>query len=64
MAIGAAYASNISGGKTEKPKNLAKRGWNISDEHVDFMIGSNDMDIDGVTQDGEVVPVFRSGDWA
>lgn len=64
LAIGAAYASNISGGKTEKPENLAKRGWNISDEHVDFMIGSDDMDIDGITQDGEVVPVFRSGDWA
>lgn len=63
LAIGAAYASNISGGKTSQPEDLAKRGWNISDEHVDFMIGSNDMAIDGVTQDDKIVPVFRSGDW-
>lgn len=64
LAIGAAYASNITGGKTDKPEDLAKRGWNISDVHVDFMIGSSDMMIDGVTHDGTVVPVFRSGDWA
>lgn len=64
LAIGAAYASNISGGKTDSPKDLAARGWNISDAHVDFMIGSADMNIDGITQDDKVIPVFRSGNWA
>lgn len=64
LAIGAAYASNIAGGKTDQPEDLAKRGWNISDVHVDFMVGSADMSIDGVTQDGQIVPVFRNGDWA
>jgi aminopeptidase len=64
LAIGAAYASNIQGGKTDAPEKLAKRGWNISNVHEDFMIGSADMDIDGVLQDGTVVPVFRSGEWA
>lgn len=64
LAIGAAYNSNITGGKTEAPEALAQRGWNISDVHVDFMIGSADMAIDGITQDGQKVPVFRHGDWA
>ena len=64
LAIGAAYNSNIQGGKTEAPEVLAQRGWNISDVHVDFMIGSADMAIDGITQDGQTVPVFRHGDWA
>lgn len=64
LAIGAAYASNIIDGKTTNPKDLASRGWNISDVHVDFMIGSADMSIDGITQDGDIIPVFRSGDWA
>lgn len=63
LAIGAAYASNIAGGKTDSPEDLAKRGWNISDVHVDFMIGSSDMAIDGITHEGQIVPVFRSGNW-
>ncbi|HEL0662958.1 TPA: aminopeptidase [Streptococcus equi subsp. zooepidemicus] len=32
--------------------------------HVDFMIGSEQMDIDGITKDGEVIPIFRGGEWA
>jgi len=36
---------------------------NVSDVHVDFMIGSNDMEVDGVTRDGDHVPVLRGGSW-
>ncbi|EPC99290.1 leucyl aminopeptidase, partial [Lacticaseibacillus paracasei subsp. paracasei Lpp227] len=32
--------------------------------HVDFMMGSADMNIDGIKADGTVVPIFRNGDWA
>jgi len=32
--------------------------------HVDFMVGSNQMDIDGIKEDGTRVPVFRNGTWA
>ena len=39
-------------------------GINDSLIHVDFMIGSEDMNIDGYTRDGKMVPVFRNGDWA
>lgn len=36
---------------------------NESDTHLDFMIGSPDMDVDGITQDGDRVPVLRGGAW-
>ena len=36
---------------------------NVSQQHIDFMIGSPDVEVDGVTADGERVPVLRRGDW-
>lgn len=39
-------------------------GLNRSTAHADFMIGSEQMDIDGITKDGEVIPIFRGGEWA
>jgi aminopeptidase len=36
---------------------------NESGQHIDFMIGSNEIDVDGVTAAGEHVPVLRGGDW-
>jgi aminopeptidase len=36
---------------------------NKSDIHVDFMIGSNELDVDGITRDGDRVPVLRGGSW-
>jgi aminopeptidase len=35
----------------------------VSSQHIDFMIGSNDVDVDGITAEGERVPVLRGGDW-
>ncbi|MCA1029499.1 aminopeptidase [Bacillus timonensis] len=64
LAIGNAYAFCIEGGKTMSKDELAKEGANSSITHVDFMIGSADMDIDGITADGTVEPVFRKGNWA
>lgn len=64
LAIGGAYSSNIKNGKITKEEELVKFGWNRSDVHVDFMIGSDDMNIDGITFDGKTIPVFRNGDWA
>ncbi len=45
-------------------EELKAAGLNRSDVHVDFMIGSNEMDIDGIREDGSRVPVFRKGAWA
>ena len=41
-----------------------KRGVNDSIIHVDFMVGADDLDIDGIKPDGTIVPVFRNGTWA
>lgn len=64
LAIGSAYAFCIEGGKTMSSEELAEKGLNESLTHVDFMIGSDQMNIDGITSDGKVEPVFRNGDWA
>ncbi|TVX95961.1 aminopeptidase [Cohnella terricola] len=64
LAIGSGYAFNVEGGKTMTPEELAASGVNSSVAHVDFMIGSAEMDIDGVRADGTIVPVFRKGNWA
>ena len=64
LAIGAAYPTNIQGGTEMSEEELKAHGLNVSDTHVDFMIGSDKMDIDGIKKDGTVVPIFRNGDWA
>lgn len=64
LAIGGAYASNIKDGKTKTPKELAQFGWNYSDVHEDFMIGSADMNVTGITHDGQEIPVMINGEWA
>lgn len=64
IAIGRAYAINIEGGVTMTPEELAAHGLNNSTMHVDFMIGSRELHIDGETASGERVPVFRNGMWA
>ncbi|ACS99664.1 aminopeptidase [Paenibacillus sp. JDR-2] len=64
LAIGSGYAFNIDGGKQMSPEELAENGVNASITHVDFMIGSAEMDIDGIKADGTIVPIFRKGNWA
>jgi aminopeptidase len=36
----------------------------MSIAHVDFMVGSDKLDIDGITRDGKKEPVLRAGEWA
>jgi aminopeptidase len=64
LAIGRAYPICIEGGATMTPEELAAHGANSSLAHVDFMVGSDQLDIDGETASGELVPVFRHGLWA
>ena len=45
-------------------EELIENGANQSITHVDFMIGSVDLDIDGETADGQFEAVFRNGNWA
>jgi aminopeptidase len=64
LAIGSAYAFNLADGQSMSKEELEQKGLNHSLTHVDFMIGSAEMDIDGIQEDGTVVPVFRKGNWA
>ncbi|MCR2822092.1 aminopeptidase [Lederbergia panacisoli] len=64
LAIGSAYAFCLEGGKKMSQEELAEKGLNSSITHVDFMIGSAEMDIDGITDEGAAEPIFRNGDWA
>lgn len=64
LALGSAYAFSLIGGTEMSEDELKAAGLNRSNTHVDFMIGSKDMNIDGIRKDGTRVPVFRNGDWA
>lgn len=64
LAFGSAYAFNLQGGTEMTEEELDAAGLNRSHTHVDFMVGSDKMNIDGIKADGTRVPVFRNGDWA
>lgn len=64
LAIGNSYAFCLEGGKSMSKEELAENGLNASITHVDFMIGSPEMNIDGETADGRREPLFRNGNWA
>jgi aminopeptidase len=64
IAIGRAYRFTLIGGEELNDEEFNAAGGNTSLNHVDFMIGSPQMDIDGLTENGAVEPVMRSGEWA
>ena len=63
IALGQAYSTCIKGGEKMENAQLTALGANESLIHVDWMIGSPDMDADGITANGAVEPLMRSGDW-
>jgi len=63
LAIGNAYPVCVEGGAKLNREEMEARGLNTSLTHVDFMIGSADMNIDGETADGVREPLFRQGNW-
>ena len=63
LAIGAAYPSCVKGGLDMTKEQLEEHGINSSLEHVDFMIGTKDLRIDGITRKGEVVGIFVNGNF-
>lgn len=64
LAIGSAYAFNIQGGTEMTVEEKIASGLNDSNEHVDFMIGSSDLTIYGIFEDGSKELVFENGNWA
>ena len=63
IALGAAIVQALPWAHDLAPEERVERGVNHSSIHTDFMIGSNELEIDGVTADGEAVPILRNGDW-
>lgn len=63
IALGNSYPFTIEGGTTMSLEELKQNGFNKSLIHVDFMIGSADMAIDGLSEDGTREPLFRNGNW-
>jgi aminopeptidase len=64
VALGSAYKFTMTGGETMSDEAFEAAGGNRSATHVDFMIGSNALDIDGVRPDGTSEPLMRAGEWA
>jgi len=63
IALGQAYTSCVRDGDKLTPEQLAAKGANDSLIHVDWMIGSDKLDIDGITATGTVEPLMRQGEW-
>lgn len=63
IALGKAYSSCLKHGDTMSPEQLAAHGANDSLIHVDWMIGSNRIDVDGIDAAGAAEPVMRAGEW-
>lgn len=64
IALGQAYTMCMKEGDKLSKEDLAARGANESLIHVDWMIGSNRIDVDGITASGEAEALLRAGEWA
>ena len=64
IALGQCYSKCFLDGASLTPEQVAAQGGNKSLIHIDWMIGSDRIDIDGLHADGRRVPVFRQGEWA
>jgi aminopeptidase len=63
IALGRAYQTTLEGGEKISVDDFAAAGGNVSLIHVDFMIGSSAMDVDGLLSDGTAEPLMRQGEW-
>jgi aminopeptidase len=64
LALGAAYKFSIEGGTEMTEEAFSRIGGNQSRTHVDFMVGSGEMAVDGILPNAAVEPVMREGEWA
>ena len=63
LALGAAYPTNMVNGENMSEEELVENGANVSMTHNDFMFGSSDMNIKGITFDGKEIQVFENGNF-
>ncbi|MBN1316635.1 MAG: aminopeptidase [Anaerolineales bacterium] len=64
VALGRAYRNNLQGGEKMTDEEFISAGANTSMIHIDFMVGSDMMDVDGFLNDGATEPIMRNGEWA
>ena len=64
FALGGAYASSVAGGEGMSEEQRFAAGLNESNEHVDFMVGSRDLEITAITKDGGTFKVMSGGNFA
>ena len=64
FALGLGFPEWVKGGFDKTKEELKEMGVNHSSTHVDFMLGTKDLSITGITAKGEKVPIFRDGGWA
>ncbi len=64
MALGRGFRFCLKNGEKMSDEEFMTAGGNISLSHIDFMIGSGEMDIDGITEDEISEPIMRKGEWA
>jgi aminopeptidase len=63
IAYGAGLLFGIDGVQGLSPDELRERGINVSSVHTDFMVGGPEVSVDGLTHDGEAVPILREDEW-
>ena len=63
IALGQCYSKCFKSKKDLSKDEITKRGGNSSMIHIDWMIGSGKIDVDGVDKDGAVTPIFKKGEW-
>ena len=64
VALGTAYKFTLRGADQMSDDEFLQAGGNRSAVHVDFMIGSGDLDVDGIAARGDAEPLMRRGEWA
>ena len=64
IALGQCYSKCFKGGENLSKDEIIKRGGNSSMIHIDWMIGSEEINVDGVNSNGAAIPIFRNGEWA
>jgi aminopeptidase len=63
LAIGKAYPTTVKNGESYSIKQLKEMGVNDSTEHIDFMIGTPDLQVTGIAKDGTKTTLFVDGEW-
>lgn len=64
IALGNAYKFSLDQGETLSDEQFAAAGGNQSAIHIDFMVGSDAMDVDGIQEDMTIEPIMRNGEWS